>query len=673
MRISEEILLLLLSEESGYFHPIPSWDLSCVTAGAMLADLALDNRIDTDLESLNLIDATGTGDDALDSVLQEIAKEKETRSTQYWVEKTAHRSESVIESLLDRLVRGEILEHDHAGYWSLSRAVVRSGMYPSKDGTERAEVRSRIRQTLFADEIPDPRDVILIGLANTCDALRYLMPIEDYEEVSERIDLYSKMDLISRTISEAVHGICMRPPPMRFAASKKIPKLRLRNILGNKNAIKCLRRGNIAKLMAEIYRMHGGVVEVNVPFSKQKMMILIGRDTNKWFHKQGRNYLRTKDYIWDLENLFGASRTLPGMDGAEHFRLRKALNRGYSRGALEDKLDQLYLHCRSSLQDWKAGESFNGTTACRSLMSKQVSHLILSVDTAAYIEDVMDYQHRALIVRAMRALPEFALHTPAMKRKRKLLEEVLGSIHSAHTPGLRMDERTDLVDEYLRIHADDPQFLPQTDLNFYFLAALIASIYLGSGLAFAVSTMTSHKEVYERIKAEADALFGNGDPSAKDFTPQAVDTAYRLHLETHRIFPVIPIQLRHVMNPCIIEGHEIPVGTRLIIAQTGAHFLEEHFPDPLQFDIDRFLPEREEKMELGIYAPFGLGTHKCLGSRWVDLQMVVNILMIAHHFDLTSSPSSYDLKINPFPTNAPNKDFSIRVEEVRNSLSPLEA
>ncbi len=673
MRISEEILLLLLSEDSGYFHPIPSWSLSCVTAGAILADLALDNRIDTDLQSLNLIDATATGDDALDSVLQEIASEKETRSTQYWVEKTAHRSESVIETLLDRLVGEGILDHDQAGYWSLSRSVARSGIYPSKNGAMRTEARARIRQTLFADEIPDPRDVILIGLANTCDALRYLMPIEDYEEVIERVELFTRMDLVSRTIGEAVRGICMQPPPMRFAATKEIPKLRLRDILGNKSARKCLRQGNIAKLMAEIYRMHGSVVEVNVPFSKQRMMILVGRDTNKWFHKQGRNYLRTKDYIWGLENLFGASRTLPGMDGAEHFRLRKALNRGYSRGALEYKLEELYLHCRSSLQDWKVGKSFNGTNACRSLMSRQVSHLILSVDTAEYIEDVMDYQHRALTVRAMHALPEIALHTPAMKRKRKLLEEVLGSIHSAHTPGLRMDQKTDLVDEYLRIHAEDPQFLPQTDLNFYFLAALIASIYLGSGLAFAVSTMSSHKEVYERIKAEADALFGKGNPSAKDFTPQAVDTAYRLHLETHRIFPVIPVQLRHVMNPCTVEGHEIAVGTRLVIAQTGSHFLEEHFPDPLQFDIDRFLPEREEKMELGVYAPFGLGTHKCLGSRWVDLQMVINILMIAHHFDLTSSPSSYDLKINPFPTSAPNKDFSIRVNEVRHQFPALDA
>ena len=668
MRIAEEILLLLLDEDSGYFEPIPSWNLSCVSAGAVLADLALENRIDTDFESLTLIDASATGDEVLDSVLEEIASEETNKSTQYWVERNAHRSESLIESLLGRLVEQEILDYDQAGYWSLSRSVARSRKYPSKDGTARAEVRSRILRALFEDEIPDPRDAILIGLAHTSDALHYLMPVEDYEEVKDRIELISKMDLISRSIAEAVGGICLQPPPMRFAASKEIPTLGIWDIVKNKRTRRHLSRGNIAKVMAEIYRTHGSVVEVKIPFSAQKVVALIGQDTNNWFHKRGRHYLRTKDYMSGLEALFGASRTLPGMDGAEHFRLRKSLNRGYSRASLEAKLDEVFLHCRSSLQDWTPGQTLNGTRACQILMSRQVSHFAFSLATAEYIEDVLDYQYRALTVRGLRVLPEFMLRTPAMKRRRKRLMELLGKIHAEHTQGLRMHQEADLVDEYLRLHAEDPQFLPQTDLNFYFLAALMTSIFLGNSLAFAISTMTSHPEVYEQIKAEGDALFGNGDPPAQDLTPEAIDTANRLCSETQRLFPVIHMQVRHAMNPCIIDGHEIPVGTRILNAHAASHFLEEHFPDPLRFDIDRFQSEREDKLKPATYAPYGLGTHKCLASRLVDLQMVVNILMIAHHFDLTSSPSSYDLKINPFPTNAPNKDFSIRVNEVRNGF-----
>ena len=87
MRLAEELIILLLNEESGYLEQVHGWNLSCVLAGAVLADLALESRIDTDLESLTLIDATPTGDELLDPVLAEIADESETRNAQFWVEK----------------------------------------------------------------------------------------------------------------------------------------------------------------------------------------------------------------------------------------------------------------------------------------------------------------------------------------------------------------------------------------------------------------------------------------------------------------------------------------------------------------------------------------------------------------------------------------------------------
>ena len=66
MRLVEETILMLLNEESGYLEQVQGWNLSCVLAGAVLADLALEGRIDTDLESLTLLDATETGDELLD-------------------------------------------------------------------------------------------------------------------------------------------------------------------------------------------------------------------------------------------------------------------------------------------------------------------------------------------------------------------------------------------------------------------------------------------------------------------------------------------------------------------------------------------------------------------------------------------------------------------------------
>ena len=122
------------------------------------------------------------------------------------------------------------------------------------------------------------------------------------------------------------------------------------------------------------------------------------------------------------------------------------------------------------------------------------------------------------------------------------------------------------------------------------------------------------------------------------------------------------------MNACIVEDYELPVGSRLFIAQTASHYMEECFPDPFSFDIDRYLPPLNEHINPG-YAPFGLGTHTCLGSRWMELQLAINVLMIAHYFTLELSPANYKLKFNPLPSLKPNKKLKFHIAEQRREIN----
>ena len=41
---------------------------------------------------------------------------------------------------------------------------------------------------------------------------------------------------------------------------------------------------------------------------------------------------------------------------------------------------------------------------------------------------------------------------------------------------------------------------------------------------------------------------------------------------------------------------------------------------PAGFDIDRYLPPRNEHFSRG-FAAFGLSTHSCLGSHWADMRL----------------------------------------------------
>ena len=107
----------------------------------------------------------------------------------------------------------------------------------------------------------------------------------------------------------------------------------------------------------------------------------------------------------------------------------------------------------------------------------------------------------------------------------------------------------------------------------------------------------------------------------------------------------------------------------MIIGWTASHYLDENFPNSEQFDIDRYLPGRDEHKKRGSYAPFGLGTHTCLGSHWVELQLAVNLLMIAHHFDIELRPADYRLRFNPFPTSKPSKKLQFAITAIRHPIA----
>ncbi|MDE0354326.1 MAG: GPP34 family phosphoprotein, partial [Deltaproteobacteria bacterium] len=60
LTLTEELVLMLLNEESGYFRQVPGWNLDCAIVGSVLAELSMTGRIDTDMNSLILLDDTPT-------------------------------------------------------------------------------------------------------------------------------------------------------------------------------------------------------------------------------------------------------------------------------------------------------------------------------------------------------------------------------------------------------------------------------------------------------------------------------------------------------------------------------------------------------------------------------------------------------------------------------------
>ena len=661
---AEELILLMLDEKTGYLEVVPGWQFSCVMAGAMIAELALKGRIDTDLESLYLVDSTPTGDELLDVTLRDIEESEKVRDTQYWIERNAKRVDDIITTSFDRLVKNNILVHELGGFFGLRRSVSRSGTYPSSDSTVRREAKSRIFNIILHNEIPDPRDAILIALVYTLGGFKLLLEEEDYEEVLDRIRLISKLDVVGRKVAAAVESSAFQPrrAPIR---TKPIPKVRISSILRPRDFLD----GHISRGLYRVYDQCGPVVKIPGRMQGFPIYAVMGAEANQWINRNARFYLRSKEYIGDFENAFGSTRTLPGSDGADHYKMRKALTGNYSRSALANRLPELYHHSRLSMSKWNEGDAFPIIDIIRAYMADQVGPLVISTDCTQFSKDVLDYEHRALIVHVTKALPRFMMKTPKMKRCEKLLHELNESVLLSHTPGQRKGQPLDIADGFLELHRSDPQFMSETDLAFPLTAGMVAAIYVGAGISFALCCMIQNPEVYEGVYKEAENLFGNGRmPKGEDFNLGNIDITHRLIMESTRMYPVIPWQIRAVVNRFVIEGYEIPPRTRLLMGHTATHYDGTLFKNPFQFDIDRYLPERAEHRQPGAYMPYGLGTHTCLGRRYTELLIVANIMLLAYHFELDLLPEDRELKINPFPSCAPRKNVKLRIRRIRNPI-----
>ena len=436
LHLQDELILMLLNEQNGYFHQVPGWDLNCAVVGAVLAELSFLSRIDTDVDSLVLVDRAETGNPALDSILKQIADEPGQYNAQYWIERLAICAEKVIDETLDRLVDLKILEYHNGDFWTLAQVRWQAGKTGGYVVDTAGEfIKLRIMRYIFADEIPDPRDVIIICLVNACDVFRFIFELDD--EAEERIKSICRMDLIGRSIASAVEQNIASPLLRRSSLTKQIPHVSLHKLLFNRH----VRDGNIPALFADLARQYGPVFEIRTYFAKPKIF-LAGPETNRWTHRHGRMYLRSKDYFADFEKVFR--------------------------------------YARKYMTEWKVGATLPATRTCRRMINAQISPLSVSVETQDIIDDLIAYKERALSTHIVRSLPKFMLKTPGMKRRGKAVDVLLGRIQSVHTPAQRSGCPRNLADDLLSLHASDPLLVPETNLRFALSAALIASVYLSA-------------------------------------------------------------------------------------------------------------------------------------------------------------------------------------------------
>ena len=664
LRFAEELLVLVLDEGRGEFAPgLPPRALNLALAGAVLMDLALEDRIDTDLDRLMLIDSTPLGDEILDPTLAEIARDGRPRDTAYWLGRTAGRGDRIRRTALARLVKRGILRSEAQGLLSLVPAVSRSRRYPGADGQPVEEARLRIMRVLFSDDVPDPRDVAIIALANACGVFRTILSLEERAQVRDRIDLLKNLDLIGRTMSLAIEGFEAPDKPLpEPRRPREIPVVPGLPLLGNGLAM----RKGLVTFLARQYRELGPIFRIRAP--GRRFVCIAGPEAANFLTSHGKTVFRSLEPMADFHNLMDSSRSILTMDGIDHVTTRKAQARGYAVRVMRDRSQEVVDITGDEIDKWPVGKPFEALPAFQNVIAEQMGHMMAGYSAQGYTHDLSTLLGGLLIGAAtIPHIMKLPRYRRARKRGRELARAVL-----AHKRKVGPRRSTpDFIDLMLELRDADPQLLPETNLPLTVLAPYMVGLdTTASTCSFMIYNVLKRPRLMEQMTAEADALFGEGPVSGEGL--RRLDVSRRVAMETLRLHPVSPAVLRTTANSFEFAGHRVRAGTQVMIGTAVGHTLEEYFPHPERFDIDRYTPARGEHRQRGAYVPFGAGNHRCLGSGLVPVQLSLTMATILRELVLEPLAPDHVLRIRSFPTMQP-VDFKIRVLGHRKHGAPATA
>ena len=391
----------------------------------------------------------------------------------------------------------------------------------------------------------------------------------------------------------------------------------------------------------------------------RRFTVLAGVEANRFMIRDGARHLRSFEFWAGFNARFGAGRSVLSTDGPDHAVLRRMLRRGYSKPYATDRLAALAETARREIAAWPLETPYSARAALQRIAADQVGTLVGGVSPLPYFDDLV-YYFTAL--GRGQVIPNPAVWTPRFRRASRRVHELYLKVIDEHTGDKRRrgGEDRDLIDDILDMHESDPQALPEADLKIFALGPFVAALdTVSSTCSFMLYALLKHPEVLEQVQSEADRLFANGEPTWEGL--RETDATHRAAMEAMRMYPVAPLLFRTVTNAFEFGGYRIPAGEHVIIATTVPHYLPECFPDPERFDIDRYTQERAEHRRPEVYAPFGLGAHRCLGNGFAEVQIAVTMATLLHEVRLVLAPPGYTLKTTQVPLPSPGKSFKIRV------------
>ncbi|KAK2580231.1 hypothetical protein KPH14_012487 [Odynerus spinipes] len=157
-----------------------------------------------------------------------------------------------------------------------------------------------------------------------------------------------------------------------------------------------------------------------------------------------------------------------------------------------------------------------------------------------------------------------------------------------------------------------------------------------TSISWILYALGRHPIYQEQILEEYDRIIGTDEITLESLNKLVVlDACVK---ESWRLYPVVPLIARNIYSPLKLMGHDIPVGSTVLINSYLLHRDARYFPEPDVYKPERFLSSNP-RLPSYVFIPFSAGSRNCIGWRFATMVVKVFILSLltAYHIESVDS------------------------------------
>jgi len=202
------------------------------------------------------------------------------------------------------------------------------------------------------------------------------------------------------------------------------------------------------------------------------------------------------------------------------------------------------------------------------------------------------------------------------------------------------DKRRPLLDLLLQT-ADDETVLTHNDIKEEISSFMFAGHdTTAASLSWFLYCMATNPQCQDRVFDELHDIFGASDrPCSFD------DLSYMKYLEycmkeTLRLYPSAPMFERKMSEDMKLGQYLIPAGCNLNIMAYGLHRNPRIYPNPTEYNPERFFPDQCADRHPFAFIPFSAGPRNCIGQKFAMIEEKVILSTLIRRYKFQLSPLS---------------------------------